>query len=229
MIDRHLTPGKESRLLTDVPASHQEAAERIRTHLVCLRGGAPFLSPMDASALVAWLDAGVPEARILRGLEEAAKKRRAQRKRSRLELRHAKKWLGRPRGRPDLCAPVAAEQSDHALGPLINALCGPQPDRSPSLEERRSLAAQLGALEGDSDHIAAQAIRLVGAWFDQTWKALDDDTRGSFIGEARDELDDILDMLADFEEDELIEEHARGLHRDTCPTLSATTILQLLG
>src|SRR5690606_23823677 len=82
--------------LPDLDGPRAEAAAIVVRALVRLRGGAPFLSSADASALVGWLDDGIPVARILRALDEAAARRRAQRVRAPLQLRHAKRWLGRP-------------------------------------------------------------------------------------------------------------------------------------
>jgi hypothetical protein len=69
-----------------VSPAHREAAEEVRDHLVCLRGGAPFLSPRDALALVRWLDDGVPVPVLLIALERAAARRRATRARTPLTL-----------------------------------------------------------------------------------------------------------------------------------------------
>lgn len=93
-----------------VPAGYREAAEEVRDHLVALRGGAPFLSPRDALALVRWLDEGVAVPLILLALERAAARRRANRARTPLSLVAAGRHLDTVRGRaPD---PVPEEWSD---------------------------------------------------------------------------------------------------------------------
>jgi hypothetical protein len=208
--------------------THQEDAERIREHLVHLRGGSPFLSPDDAVALVSWLDAGVPVARILRGLDVAAKKRREQRKRAPLCLRHAKPWLGRPRDRAELAAPVLfLAEDDHPLMALAASLRARDSDGGPTPRRCDELAQTLLALP-DDDHLAEEAIARVAAWFDACWRAHDPGGRARWQARAEAELGDILDLLADEERDEIVEEHARGLFRDSIPGCDATTILQLL-
>ena len=69
------------------------AAEQVRAHLVQLRGGAPFLSPVDSQLLLEWLEAGVPVALILRSLEKAAAKRAARRTRAPLTLNGLRRTL----------------------------------------------------------------------------------------------------------------------------------------
>ena len=68
----------------------QEAAEQVRAHLVMVRGGAPFLSPIDSKLLVEWLDSSVPVDVILTAIEEVASRRSKSRLKRPLSLRAIK-------------------------------------------------------------------------------------------------------------------------------------------
>ena len=56
-------------------------ADEVCRHLVMIRGGAPFLSSVDADLLTRWLDEGVGVGLILRAIERAAESRRKRRSR----------------------------------------------------------------------------------------------------------------------------------------------------
>ncbi len=66
--------------------THRAAAEEVRDHLICLRGGAPFLSPRDALTLLRWLDDDIPVPTLLLALERAVASRRKNRARTPLTL-----------------------------------------------------------------------------------------------------------------------------------------------
>lgn len=61
-------------------------AEEVRTYLVSVRAGAPFLSGPDGRLLLKWLEGGVPVAAILAAIDRVAARRRKKRARSRLTL-----------------------------------------------------------------------------------------------------------------------------------------------
>jgi hypothetical protein len=222
MIDRHLGPGKEPTVTADVPVTHQEAAERIRAHLVSLRGGAPFLSPTDTALLVRWLDQGVPVSRILHGVEQAATQRRAQRRRVPLALQHAKTFVGNATGPVGL----AADPTARPLDPLV-ATCHHLARTSPYAEQLTLLAGQLQVLSCDDLEQAAHlAISGIGHTFEEIWRALGTQGRQPYLDRAEEELADLLDLLGPDRLPAMLEEHARGLLRDDHPGLDATTVLQ---
>jgi len=69
--------------------SHEKLAaqaEEVRTYVVSVRGGAPFLSAADGRLLVMWLEDGITVARILAAVDQVAEKRRKKRTRGRLSL-----------------------------------------------------------------------------------------------------------------------------------------------
>lgn len=81
------------------PTTHAEHAETIRSYLVSVRGGAPFLSGADCRLLVQWLDDQVPTASILSVIDMVSDKRRKKRVRSRLSLNSCKGTLHRLLGK----------------------------------------------------------------------------------------------------------------------------------
>lgn len=226
MIDRHLNPGKEHTVSVDVPASHQEAAERIRAHLVSLRGGAPFLSPTDTALLVRWLDQRVPVSRILHGVERAAARRRAERRRVPLSLTHARLDAAPPPRAPCL----AADPSAHLLDGLIStchALALHPRDLTAPPHLLRELAEQLRALPTDDpEHTADLAISAIARMFDRAWNDLGVDGRQRYLERAIAELGDVAELVGPDHLPALAEEHARGLLRDDHPGLNASSVLQ---
>jgi hypothetical protein len=213
----------------DDDAARAAQAEAVRLGLVRLRGGAPFLSPGDAAALVRWLDAGTPVARILAAVEQAASRRHARRIRAPLQLRHAEPFL---RDGPRRAAPIAAEPVvatpghplvavqvglDHtALDPLLRPLAD-------------ALAGDLVVLDPtDPQALADAAGDRIVAFFDAAWAALGDGGRARYLARAGARLADFLDELDETLRDALLEEHARGILRDEVPCLSLSSVLLLV-
>lgn len=81
------------------PTTHVEHAETIRSYLVSVRGGAPFLSGADCRLVVQWLDDQVPIATILSTIDTVSDKRRKKRVRTRLSLNSCKGALNRLLGK----------------------------------------------------------------------------------------------------------------------------------
>lgn len=233
MIDRSPHLGKEPTVPTDgemtpdpqddLDTLRANDAEVVRRALVRLRGGAPFLSSRDATLLVQWLDDGVPVARILRGLETAADKRRASRQRLPLCLTHAKRYLGVPRSAG--LAPVAADD-DHPMAPMASFARAPDPALDPALAQ---LVAELTALPcEDPDQLADVAADRVVAFFDRCWNDLGATGQARYLDKAHLRMADVLEFLDEATQASVIEEHARGLLRADFPNVSVTTVLTLL-
>ena len=197
-----------------VPPRYQEWAEEVRAHLCLLRGGAPFLSPMDAWQLVTWFDAGVRVADILLALERAAEARRANRSRFPLTLGAAKRHLGKPpRGRP-VRTPAPEEAP---FGPLLDGVEAAEPLH----------AALVGLAPGEDGELRAlAAIRL---FLEDRWAALGEAGRREYLDRARVELEDLLRAVDEETGDALVEETARDLFRQRWPRLSAAAVRDLYG
>lgn len=233
------TDGHARAPLDDDHRRRQEAAEQVRRHLVALRGGAPFLSPDDAAQLVAWLEEGMPVARILLALEDAAHRRVAERARAPLTLRHARRELTRARRRsgrgpsappPEAtptrprAAPTAAVgplhgDADHPLAPLIARA---------TLAGMVRHADALRALPADAPDLAADAISALSSAWEGAWETMDETGRGLWRDEAVSRLGELAGLLDEGRLDALVEEHARALFRLSVPGLSASDVLGVL-
>ncbi len=187
----------------------QQAAEEVRSHLVVLRGGAPFLSPLDGRLLLEWLEAGIGVPAILRALEHAAAKRREKRVRTPLSLRSVRRRVTRAR------QPVLPEQTPGSLGTLVDALRG----QADPLVQRA--AEELAGLRGSGDELARQALAVVRRYHQDAWDLAD---RESLLALADAELQDLRDKLDDKQWTAALEEVARDKLRARQPLLSAAAI-----
>jgi hypothetical protein len=211
---------------SDVPAAWADAAEEVRAHLCALRGGAPFLSPMDAWQLVRWLEEGVPVGAILLALERAAEARRKARSRTPLSLAAAKRHLGRP-----VAGAFAKERpprgGEPPLAPLVRAL-----KAVPTGTDRAArdvLERALLAVDGRGEDAERQALSAVRTFLEDAWRALGEAGRKALADEARDELGDLLGLVDAGTADALVEETARDRLRRRYPALTAATLRELCG
>lgn len=192
----------------------QSDAELVRSHLVALRGGAPFMSPSDSRLLLGWLDAGVPVPLILHGLEQAAEKRRSKRLKTPLRLSNAKPWVGEWRT-GQVAAP--APKPSNALGPWIAEL------RSLGPVERWA-ADRLERLSGDD--VAQDALKVVTAALEWAWGQAD---RTGLLTQAEAELEHIRGVVPEARWLSLREEVARDLLRQAHPRLSTQAVWDTVG
>lgn len=207
------------------PSAMQAAAERVRRHLVALRGGAPFLAPDDSALLVDWLAAGVTPARIAVALEATAARRHARRERGPLRLSHARRLL--TSAPPIVVAepPVAWGVTSHPLDDL-RALRAPFPELAALLHAAVETVTALPA--DDIAALADAALDAVSTFWDDAWLALHDDHRATLHARAVATLAEVAYLLDEATLVTLTEEHARAHLRDTLPALSATTLLRRL-
>ncbi len=186
----------------------QQAAEEVRSHLVVLRGGAPFLSPLDGRLLLEWLEAGIGVPAILRALEQAAAKRLERRVKSPLSLRSVKARVTRS-GRQSV------EDSPQNLVGLVDGLKG-------SSDPLVQLAAQeLAGLRGSGDDLARDALKVVRWFHEEDWARAD---REDLLEQAAAELLDLRDRYDDKQWSAALEEVARNKLRRQHPLLSATAV-----
>lgn len=185
-------------------------AAQVVSHLVALRGGAPFLSSLDSRTLYLWLSGGVPVTMILRALEDAAERRQKRRVKAPLSLQAAKASLKALRA-----APPPAPPPPEAWRLYLERLAA---DGDPLYAEA---AARLGALRGEGDALARQALEVCRAlWVEAFERAEPAPLRAQAIAE----LGEHLDGLDEHERERVIEEVARAAHRRAWPMLSAGRI-----
>ena len=187
----------------------REAAEQVRAHLVQLRGGAPFLSPVDSRLLLEWLEAGIPVALILRTLETVAAKRAAKKTRSPLTLSALKRTLKKELKH----APKAEDCA--SLANLVGAL------RESLDPKERAIAEEFAQLKGEGEALVAQALEMTREFFDQK---LAESDREKLAAEAEAELGDLRDVFSAKQWEQAIEQAIRQNLRESHPLLSASSI-----
>ncbi|MFT5455489.1 MAG: hypothetical protein ACI9K2_001968 [Myxococcota bacterium] len=205
----------------------REGADEIRSHLVMLRGGAPFLSSADALLLVQWLDDGIGVPSVLCALERASEARRRSRSRIPLRLGHAKRHLGKV-ARPAWHRPTQPSADARPLAALLEQV------RVAAARDRtgaplQALAERLAALDcADPDAWVREALASIRLFFEDAWAALDRAERETLSRAAEDELGDLVDLVDAGTAASITEETARDLFRQRYPWLSAGTVHALV-
>lgn len=205
--------------------AHRQAAESIRAHLVCLRGGAPFLSPSDSALLDRWLQEGLTAPVIIEALERAAEARRKRPTKTPFTLDKARRHLqgvasstppstSTPKAHPiaDLCSQIRSFAADHAHRSRLLAL-----------------ADKLATLPGgEPEQLREEALVLFRDFHLQAWSSLSETERGARLTRARETLGDLAELL-DPEALELsLQEIARTELRQSYPLLTAQTLNRAL-
>ncbi len=190
----------------------QQAAEEVRSHLVMLRGGAPFLSPLDGRLLLEWLETGIGVPAILRALEHAAARRRERRVRTPLSLRSVRARVKKT------SAPSLPSQTQ-GLSSLVESLQG---NADPLV---RQAAEALAGLRGSGDELARDALTIVRQFHEEDWARTD---RESLLALAIQDLQDLREKYDDKQWAAALEEVARDKLRARHPLLSATAIWDTL-
>jgi hypothetical protein len=228
MIDRHPAASKETSSLSSEPApTDDQDAEAVRQHLVVLRGGAPFLSPDDASLLDEWLQRGLTVPTIVHALERAADARRRRPSKVPFSLRAARTHLGKP-GRSALgAASPGVESGAHPLLPVVDGLRS-QARGHPRHTALTAVAQSLLDLDPHAQDLEQQALTISRDFLLSSWSMLSAVERGHHLTRAREELVEVADLLSA----EAFEASAEALARDTLrqafPLLSAATLHQVL-
>jgi hypothetical protein len=214
-----------------IPTEYQEACEQVRDHLVCLRGGAPFMSPTDVILLLDWLDDGVQVVDILLALERLAEARQKTRSRAPFTLSKVKRHLGRAMkgGLPAATEHAEQEESAFPLAPLVQFLRQDAEGDVPHPKALLKLATSLEGLEGaESKQLSESAVALIRAFHISNWQALDSAEREGYIRRAL----VVLSPDGETSDDPVVlnsaEESARATYREFYPVLTTATILDLV-
>jgi hypothetical protein len=224
MIDRRLARSKEHPVAPPPsPPELEEAAETVRSHLVTLRGGAPFLSPADSELLARWLDDGVTVARILAALEKVAENRQKRPTRLPFTLAKAARHLG---AKPSSARRAPDPRGPAALAAQIEASAAGDPHRDALL---RAAAALRALPEADPAILADHALRILRSFHEEAWSGLSPDARDAALTRAREELGDLVEVLPPEAVDASAEELARGALRRRYPLLSVAALEGCLG
>ncbi|MFZ5481636.1 MAG: hypothetical protein ACOZNI_33040 [Myxococcota bacterium] len=197
------------RLPADVDPVLAARAEEVRAFLVELRGGSPFLSPVDGALLVDWLEEGVPLGAILRGIEATAERRRAKRVRTPFSLKSCR-------------------------GEVQKALHGGRRARAPGVSpaegglEGEAHAALAALAEADPAARADAACAIVRAFHARAWEAAKGE-HPALLAAAAESLADLREAVDEATFAQLCEEHARDAVRARYPAMSITRVWEDLG
>lgn len=197
----------------------QAAAEQVRAHLVMVRGGAPFLSPIDSRLLVNWLDEAVPVDVILTAIEVVAARRSKARIKRPLTLNAVKSVV--KKGVKNHKTVELSGTNSEALGRLIQRL---QSAQIPGLDE---VALELNGLQErglNPDEMLSQALEIARKFHEQAWRNAD---QAALLSEAQKELGDLASMLSAERFKTATEEVARDNLRKRTKLLSATHLSQV--
>lgn len=222
MIDRRAVRSKEPPVPLSPPVSDpSDAAEAIRAHLVCVRGGAPFLSPADTRILAQWLDQGHSVGAMIAAIDRVAENRRKRPTRLPFTLARAKRYL-------DAGSPVPSLPADDTkitvLTGFLHELRG-WADRSPQPQAVLDLAGALQEIsELHAPEMERRALILFASFHDRTWRGLPAAERRARLTRAREELGDLLELMDPDARDGAIEELARADLRRCYPLLTAQAL-----
>ena len=210
-------------------SANQLAADEIQSHLVLLRGGAPFLSPSDAYLLDSWLTDGVAVSSILYAIERACEARRKRRSRIPLTLKQAKRHLKKSHEKivkSSTIAPIS--HNEHPLANLalkLRSSCS----TSKGSSDVNALADDLLSLkENDLDLLSRGASQLFRAFLERQWDQLPSDELEREKISAREELEGIAPHLDESSLATMIEEVVRDRLRQQYPLLCTSAVLDSL-
>ncbi len=210
-----MNPSQEGIFRECMSIDHQQtAAEQVRAHLVMVRGGAPFLSPLDSKLLVEWLDSAVPVDVILTAIEEVAARRSKSRMKKPLNLRAVKAVVAKGLKRPEPSADSAA------LARLVQRLQSSQEPRLQGLAPD-FMALQQAGLEGAA--LLAAVLDVARKFHERLWDSCD---QQELKDEAEVEVGDLRDMMSEERFKSALEEVARDNLRKRYKLLSAPTLSQ---
>jgi hypothetical protein len=198
----------------------QAAAEQVRAHLVMVRGGAPFLSPLDSKLLVEWLDSAVPVDVILTAIEDVASRRSKARMKNPLTLRAIKAVVAKGRKRPKTVNHTGSPNDTAPLTRLVQRL---EKAQEPELQ---LLAPDFQALEAaglQGAELLAAVLTVARQFHEGLWERSD---QKELKAQAEAEVGELRDMMSEARFECALEEVARDNLRKRYKLLSAPTLSQ---
>ena len=205
---------------------HQATAERIRQFLVCVRGGALFLSPSDSERLTVWLEDGVSEAAILLAIERAAKARAKKRSKLPLTLGTASRHIGKRSKSFSLPTPsCSSSENKHPLLPVAREIKRQAPS-SPLGKKMVLLADELLLLDANKEDVVGEATSLISSLFKDAVKNLPTDHRKALYKRGRDQLGDLNLLVDEAIYTAALEERVLAILWEEHPYLSVATIFE---
>ena len=199
-----------------------DKAEEVRAYVVAIRGGAPFLSAADGRLLIRWLEQGISVARILAAVDEVAEKRRKKRTRTRLTLTSCKRSIEGRATKTDTAPAASTSEVSADLSDYAAELAAMEVE--PRLEgERQKLVARIGALGGEAEYVATEAVAACRAFNEAAWAAAASEL-AEIRAQAEAELSALKSMLKPAVMEAYIEEVARDIVARRTPLVSARAV-----
>ena len=213
-------------------ADLRACVEEVSAYLVAVRGGAPFLSPVDGRLLLAWLEQNVPVPLILSAIDEVAERHRRKRTRHRLTLAACKKTVEKqrtPAAGPNEGVRGGASAQTRVAAPGLARLAAEI--RSLAMpaalaDAGAELAAELEALAQQRAHVHSlgrAATAAVARFQVQAWQAASAE-HDALRQQARDQLAGLRHGLRDADWQALVEEVAHDLIRQRTPVVCARQV-----
>ena len=209
------------------PDSHVENAETIRSYLISVRGGAPFLSGADCRLLIQWLDDEVPVPTILTTIDAVSAKRRQKRARSRLSLSICKGTLNKLIGKSNIKS-KAIEQS--GLEKWLEALMFMQVSDELQGAHRTLTKTVRGLVQTqalDHNQKASELISACRSFQDCAWECAFDDLF-ELQSAAEAELSELKSLLRGQAWKDAVEEVMRDHVRQRHPLVNAQAVWNAL-
>ena len=199
----------------------QRAAELVRAHLVLVRGGAPFLSPIDSRLLIEWIEAGVPPELIISAIEEQSAKRTKSRVSTPFGLKSVRggvkkrlKKLAADGGAP-IETPTTPDQRD--VPAIFHTIAA---SNEPLV---RQAGERLVAIAQSPHEGIEEIVEVVRGYHEQAWEKADQE---ELLKLATEELADLREMLSKNRWEEAVLEVARDTLRQRTPLLSVQALAE---
>ncbi|MBM75656.1 MAG: hypothetical protein CMK59_09665 [Proteobacteria bacterium] len=224
-----------SYLLPDnIPEKHFESAEHVRSYLVCVRGGAPFLSGVDGALLVEWLDEDIKASIICAAIDKVALRRRKKRVRTRLNLRSCRGELNKLRKKQKPIEPQTT--NTFPLFRKIQEFLLMHPFHRDLSSQTKSLQKKLTAAEKklstiqnaqQLESIAKTVINAIRSFHDALWE-LSSEQHEQLRQSAEEELSSLRNLLGPTQWRDAVEEVMRDSLRAQYPLLTAEAVWNAL-
>ena len=212
---------------TDIDCSMESKAEEVRSYLVAVRGGAPFLSAADGRLLFEWLERGFSVARILAGVDATAEKRRKKMTRGRLTLSACRSSIeGRKEKTKHTNGPVTDDSPSKPIdfsGYLVDIQGMEVPD--PLKQAHDQLLSGIAKLNNitDAETAASAAVAACRTFHEAAWSNAQQE-HANLRDRALRELAALKTVLSPNALEAAIDEVARDIVRRRYPLVSAREV-----
>jgi hypothetical protein len=202
--------------------TRSDAAEAVRSHLIHLRGGSPFLSSTETDLLEQWFESGFSVAVILHALDRAADARAKRPTRTPFTLDRARRYLQPAEPKP----PRAATQHGDASSRSWAARARDAYRHDTAHSAILTLIDQIQDAETQEPTTCASRVAgALAAFHEARWEQLDERERDALMKKAREDFEDLAALMPPAALEESILERARALLRSRYALLTMANVL----